>query len=87
MDRREFEQAQRRAKAAHHRQSHTRLASTLAVYLDRGGAYLHHQQHPGDGSGVPDGHFRICIEVEAPLFWRIYGELAKRKSRRPDRTR
>jgi hypothetical protein len=24
---------------------------------------------------VPDGHFRICIEVEAPLFWRSYGEL------------
>jgi hypothetical protein len=36
---------------------------------------------------VPDGHFRICIEVEAPLFWRIYGELTKRNAWRRDRTR
>ena len=68
MDRREFEQAQRRAKAEHDRRNHTRLASTLASYLQEGGTYSLRQEHPSDGSGVAPDRIRFIIDVEAPLF-------------------
>ena len=87
MDRRESEQAQKQAKAAHDRQHHTRLLAALSFYLQRGGHYTLRQQHPGDGSGVPHNHIRLMIEVEAPLFWRTFSELRERAGRRRDRTR
>ena len=87
MDRDTFEQARRRATAEHNRRHRMQLASTLAFYLRDGGACVFRQHHPGDGSGVPDGHLRICFEVEAPLFLRTFGQLERRHTRRRGATR
>ncbi|MEX2228590.1 MAG: hypothetical protein WEB13_03025 [Dehalococcoidia bacterium] len=72
----------RRAKVDADRRHHTRLASTLAVYLYETGEYAMRQDAPGSGAGVPEGRLRICIEVDAARFWRTYSRLAERKRRR-----
>lgn len=69
----------RRAKAAADRRHHTRLASTLAVYLHEAGEYALRQDHPGSGAGVAEGRLRICIEVQAAGFWRTYNVIAERR--------
>lgn len=75
-----------RAKADADRRHHTRLASTLAVYLHEAGEYALRQDHPGSGAGVPEGRLRVCIEVSAASFWRTYNRLAARRpsGRAPD---
>jgi len=60
-----------------------KMIHTLAHVVHEQGAYEWRERRPGDGSGVPDGHLRFEIEVDAPAFWSLYSRLTEDKGWTP----
>jgi len=57
-----------------------RLIYVLGSYVRRGGAYEMRSNMGGDGSGVAHGRERFTIEVESGPFWKLWSEIARKRS-------